>query len=173
MTSPPPFLLLWMQSILMLSPSNITMAPQKAHGTHPGLRMCKKNKSNARKRSGDNENAILWTPLLTPFAQMDTLGPKGLGFLLYGGRAERDLKGHLPVRRVVLVGCLVGPLLFDLGLKGGLEFAHLFSRPFALDGRRKDNDAVTRPRGLKGGLEFARLSSRPVDRDGLEVKATL
>jgi hypothetical protein len=57
--------------------------------------MCKKNKSNARKRSGDNENAILWTPLLTPFAQMDILGPKGLGFLLYGGRVERDLKGTL------------------------------------------------------------------------------
>lgn len=55
-------------------------------------------------------------------------------------------------------------------LKGGLEFAHLFSRPFALDGRRRDNDAVTKPRGLKGGLEFARLSSRPVDRNGLEVK---
>jgi hypothetical protein len=35
----------------------------------------KKNKSNARKRSGDTENAILWTPLLTPFAQTDTLGP--------------------------------------------------------------------------------------------------
>jgi hypothetical protein len=45
----------------------------------------KKTKSNARKRSGDNENAILWTPVLTPFAQMDTLGPKGLGFLLYEG----------------------------------------------------------------------------------------
>lgn len=45
----------------------------------------KKNKSNARKRSGDNENAILWTPVLTPFAQMDTFGPKGLGFLLYEG----------------------------------------------------------------------------------------
>lgn len=35
----------------------------------------KKSKSNARKRSGDNENAILWTPLLTPFAQTDMLGP--------------------------------------------------------------------------------------------------
>ena len=101
---------------------------------------------------------------------MDILGPKGLGFLLYGGRAERDLKGHLPVRRVVLVGRLVGPLLFNLGLKGGLEFAHLFSRHFAFDGRRRDDDAVTEPRGLKGGLELARLSSRPVDRDGLEVK---
>jgi len=95
--------------------------------------MCKKNKSNARKRSGDNENAILWTPLLTPFAQMDILGPKGLGFLLYGGRVERNLKGHLPIRWVVFVGFLVGPP-FHLGLKGGLEFAHLFSRPFALDG---------------------------------------
>lgn len=50
----------------------------------------KKTKSNARKRSGDNENAILWTPLLTPFAQTDILGPKGLGFLLYEGRG---LKG--------------------------------------------------------------------------------
>jgi hypothetical protein len=35
----------------------------------------KKSKSNARKRSGDNENAILWTPLLTPFAQTDMLAP--------------------------------------------------------------------------------------------------
>jgi hypothetical protein len=35
----------------------------------------KKSKSNARKRSGDNKNAILWTPLLTPFAQTDMLRP--------------------------------------------------------------------------------------------------
>jgi hypothetical protein len=98
-----------------------------------GRRCAKKNKSNARKRSGDNKNAILWTPLLTPFAQMDILGPKGLGFLLYGGRVERDLKGRLPNRRAVFVGFLVG-LPFHLGLKGGLEFAHLFGRPFVLDG---------------------------------------
>jgi hypothetical protein len=39
----------------------------------------------------------------------------------------------LPIRWVVFVGFLVGPP-FHLGLKGGLEFAHLFSRPFALDG---------------------------------------
>jgi len=89
------------------------------HCTHPGLRMCKKNKSNARKRSGDNENAILWTPLLTPFAQMDILGPWGLGFLLYGGRAERNLKGCLPVRWVVFVRFLVGPFVLDLGLREG------------------------------------------------------
>jgi hypothetical protein len=47
------------------------------------------------------KNAILWTPLLTPFAQTDMLGPKGLGFLLYGGRVERNLMRHV----VVLVGC--------------------------------------------------------------------
>jgi hypothetical protein len=28
------------------------------------------------------KNAILWTPLLTPFAEMDTFGPNGPGFLL-------------------------------------------------------------------------------------------
>jgi hypothetical protein len=68
------------------------------HGAQPRLRMWpKKNKSNARKRSGDNEKAILWTPLLTPFAQTDMLGPKGLGFLLYGERVERSLTGHLPI----------------------------------------------------------------------------
>jgi len=74
----------------------------------PDLRMCekKKNKSNARKRSGDNKNAILWTPLLTPFAQMDILGPKRLGFLLYGERVERNLMGHMPVQGMVLVGCI-------------------------------------------------------------------
>jgi hypothetical protein len=65
----------------------------------------KKNKSNARKRSGDTKKAILWTPLLTPFAQTDTLGPKGPGFLLYGGRVERNLMGHMPVQSMVLVGC--------------------------------------------------------------------
>lgn len=74
-----------------------------------------KNKSNARKRSGDNENAILWTPLLTPFAQTDMLGPKGLGFLLYGERVERNLMGRILVQRMVLVGTsLVGSLLFNL-----------------------------------------------------------
>ena len=60
----------------------------------------KKNKSNARKRSGDTENAILWTPLLTPFAQTDMLGPKGPGFLLYGERVERKPDGQ----STVLVG---------------------------------------------------------------------
>jgi hypothetical protein len=65
----------------------------------------KNNKSNARKRSGDNENAILWTPLLTPFAQTDMLEPKGLGFLLYGERVERNLMRHMLVQRMVLVGC--------------------------------------------------------------------
>jgi hypothetical protein len=76
------------------------------YDAQPGLRMSpKENKSNARKRSGDNENAILWTPLLTPFAQTDMLGPKGLGFLLYGERVERNLMGHMPVQRMVSVGC--------------------------------------------------------------------
>ena len=55
----------------------------------------KKTSQTHPKRSGDNKNAILWTPLLTPFAQTDMLGPKGLGFLLYGRRVERNLKGHI------------------------------------------------------------------------------
>jgi hypothetical protein len=32
-------------------------------------------KPNTQKSSGDNENAILWTPLLITFAQMDMVGP--------------------------------------------------------------------------------------------------
>ena len=32
-------------------------------------------KSNAQKSSGDNKNAILWTPLLITFVQMDVVGP--------------------------------------------------------------------------------------------------
>jgi hypothetical protein len=35
----------------------------------------KKTESNAQKPSGDNENAILWTPLLITFVQMDMVGP--------------------------------------------------------------------------------------------------
>jgi hypothetical protein len=69
-----------------------------------------KHKSNVQKQSGDNKNAILWTPLLTPFAQIDMFGPKRLGFLLYGERVERNLMGHI----MVLVGCLVGSLLSNL-----------------------------------------------------------
>jgi hypothetical protein len=34
------------------------------------------------------KNMILWTPLLTPFAKMDTFGPKRPGFLLYGERTD-------------------------------------------------------------------------------------
>lgn len=77
------------------------------YDAQPRLRMWpkKKNESNARKQSGDNEKAILWTPLLTPFAQTDMLGPKGLGFLLYGERVERNLMGHMLIQRMVLVGC--------------------------------------------------------------------
>jgi hypothetical protein len=37
------------------------------------------------------------------------LGPKGLGFLLYGGRVERNLMRHVVVFSRVSV---VGPLLF-------------------------------------------------------------
>jgi hypothetical protein len=33
------------------------------------------SKSNAQESSGDNENAILWTPLLITFAQTDMVGP--------------------------------------------------------------------------------------------------
>jgi hypothetical protein len=74
----------------------------------------KKNKSNARKRSGDNENAILWTPLLTPFAQTDMLRPKGLGFLLYGERVEREPDQTSPGSKDGLSRVsLVGPLLFN------------------------------------------------------------
>jgi hypothetical protein len=32
-------------------------------------------KLDGQKLSGDNENAILWTPLLITFAQMDMVGP--------------------------------------------------------------------------------------------------
>ncbi len=62
----------------------------------------------------------MWTPLLTPFVQTDRLGPKGLGFLLYGGRVERNLKGHIAVFSRV---CLVGPLPFlrDDGVVDGAE----------------------------------------------------
>jgi hypothetical protein len=49
---------------------------------------------------GDNEGAILWTPLLTPFVQTDTLAPKGPGFLPCGGRVEKDLKGRHSNQRV-------------------------------------------------------------------------
>jgi hypothetical protein len=61
---------------------------------HPlGAQRCSMAKSNARKRSGDNENAILWTPLLTLFGKMDMWAPKRLGFLLYGGEgSKRDLR---------------------------------------------------------------------------------
>ena len=44
--------------------------------------MIKRSKWTARKSSGNTKKAILWTPLLTPFAQMDTFGPKRPGFLL-------------------------------------------------------------------------------------------
>ena len=47
-------------------------------------------KSNDQKRSGNNENAILWTPLLTPLGEMDTSGPTGPGFLLYGERTDPE-----------------------------------------------------------------------------------
>jgi len=60
----------------------------------------------------------LWTPLLTPFAQMDMLGPKGLGFLLYGERVERgggEPDGtHASSKDGLGRVCLVGPLLFNL-----------------------------------------------------------
>jgi hypothetical protein len=55
-------------------------------------------KSNDQKRSGDNENAILWTPLLTPFAEIDTFGPTGPGCLLYGERTDTGAQRcHFPV----------------------------------------------------------------------------
>jgi len=42
------------------------------------------------------------------------LRPKRLGFLLYGERVERNLKGHMLIRSmVVFVGYLVGPLFFN------------------------------------------------------------
>jgi hypothetical protein len=53
----------------------------------------KMHENNQANRKND-KNAILWTPLLTPFAQMDMLAPKRLGFLLYGERVERNLTGH-------------------------------------------------------------------------------
>jgi hypothetical protein len=33
------------------------------------------SKSKTQESSGDNENAILWTPLLITFAQTDMVGP--------------------------------------------------------------------------------------------------
>jgi hypothetical protein len=76
-------------------------------------------------RLGDNEGAILWTPLLTPFVQTDTLAPKGPGFLPCGGRVEKDLKGRPSNRRGDLVGFSSRPFLlcgfrgFLWGSKGG------------------------------------------------------
>lgn len=58
---------------------------------------------------------------------MDVLAPKGLGFLLYGERVERNSKGDL-------VGLPVGPFL-RCGLEGvergfeRIKFARLSSRP--------------------------------------------
>jgi hypothetical protein len=43
----------------------------------------------SKKKTSRNESAILWTPLLTLFAQMDTLAPKGPGF----HQMEGGLKG--------------------------------------------------------------------------------
>jgi hypothetical protein len=42
-----------------------------------------------KKKTSRNESAILWTPLLTLFVQMDTLAPKGPGF----HHVERGSKG--------------------------------------------------------------------------------
>jgi len=58
---------------------------------------------------------------------MDVLAPKGLGFLLYGERVERNSKGDL-------VGLPVA-LFSDAGLRGveegfeRIKFARLSSRP--------------------------------------------
>jgi hypothetical protein len=97
--------LLEVQTDVLLLFCCFTQSFDGLHDAQPRPKERKKNKSNARKRSGDNEKAILWTPLLTPFAQTDMLGPKGLGFLLYGERVERNLMGHMPIQRMVLVGC--------------------------------------------------------------------
>jgi hypothetical protein len=58
-----------------------------------------------------NERAILWTPLLTPFAQIDRLAPKGLRFLLGGEGVERMLEGSPSSSESKLLGCPVDPLL--------------------------------------------------------------
>jgi hypothetical protein len=72
----------------------------------------------ARKQSGDNENAILWTPLLTLFAKMDMVAPSRLVFLLYGEEWSRgDPKGLVP-------GLFMRPFTpwpGDLRLKGVVE----------------------------------------------------
>jgi hypothetical protein len=46
-------------------------------------------------RLGGNEGAILWTPLLTPFASTDTLAPKGPGCLQSEDWVEWILRGDL------------------------------------------------------------------------------
>lgn len=71
--------------------------------------------------------------------------------------------------------CRVPSRSSPLGLKGGLGFSRLFSRPLAFDGCRRASNVVTglliwtgwvsndslTDVGLKGGLEFNRLSGRP------------
>jgi hypothetical protein len=47
----------------------------RLNGHGNGLGSLPKVESNGQKSSGDNENAILWTPLLITFAQTDMVGP--------------------------------------------------------------------------------------------------
>jgi len=102
---------------------------------HPSwVEDAQKNKSNARKRSGDNENAIcghLYSPLLRKWTSWDHRGQ--VSYCMRG--AERDLRDACRFRWVVFVGFLVGSPLLNLGLKGGLGFGCLFGKPFASDGQ--------------------------------------
>jgi hypothetical protein len=102
---------------------------------------------------------------------MDTLAPKGLGFLLYGERVEGNLKGHLSASVGGLVGSLVGPffctgsrvnatLMRQGGRTGGSSLLASLVGPLLLLGvcplspsRRGDNGHALMGRGgRKGGL---------------------
>jgi hypothetical protein len=87
-----------------------------------------------------------------PFCANGHLWTKGTGFPTVGERVERNLKEHLPGRWVDFVGCLVGPLLFNLGLnKGGLSLLVSFVDTLLRTGKGGYNDAITGPRGFERG----------------------
>jgi hypothetical protein len=62
------------------------------------------------------EGAILWTPLLTLFAQMDTLVPKGLGVSTVWREGRKELEGSVSGSEIDIVGLFVGYFLW-IGLR--------------------------------------------------------
>ena len=68
------------------------------------LRMPNSESFQKRKRT---ENAILWTPLVTPLAHLDILGCWGLPFLTYGRWSQRASEG-MEIKRHWLVNGLLG-----------------------------------------------------------------